>query len=96
MQAADVLVQNAGGLSFTEALVAGVPAVTYRPIPGHGRANARMLDAAGLAPWAHSREELGHLLTAQASRERIRQTFPDPADAVLAACRPALLTGRAA
>lgn len=51
MAAADVLVHNAGGLSFTEALVAGLPAVTYLPIPGHGRANAELLARAGLAPW---------------------------------------------
>jgi processive 1,2-diacylglycerol beta-glucosyltransferase len=96
MQAADVLVQNAGGLSFTESLVAGLPAVTYRPIPGHGRANARILDAAGLAPWAHSRDELRRALTAQASRGRAVERFPDPTDVVLAACRPALLAGQAA
>jgi processive 1,2-diacylglycerol beta-glucosyltransferase len=51
MTAADVLVHNAGGLSLTEALVAGLPAVTYLPIPGHGRANATVLQEAGLAPW---------------------------------------------
>lgn len=51
MAAADVLVHNAGGLSFTEALVAGLPAVTYLPIPGHGRANAELLARAMLAPW---------------------------------------------
>ncbi len=51
MAAADVLVHNAGGLSFTEALVAGLPAITYLPIPGHGRANAAVLAEAALAPW---------------------------------------------
>lgn len=51
MAAADVLVHNAGGLSFTEALVAGLPTITYMPIPGHGRANADVLARAGLAPW---------------------------------------------
>ena len=40
MAASDVLLHNAGGLSVTEALVANLPAVTYLPIPGHGRANA--------------------------------------------------------
>jgi processive 1,2-diacylglycerol beta-glucosyltransferase len=83
MQATDVLVQNAGGLSFTESLVAGLPAVTYRPIPGHGRANARVLDDAGLAPWARNRAELGRQLHAQAARGRIEHVFPDPADLVL-------------
>jgi UDP-N-acetylglucosamine:LPS N-acetylglucosamine transferase len=87
LQAADVLVQNAGGLSFTEALVSGLPAVTYRPIPGHGRANASVLDAAGLAPWARDRADLGRLLHAQAARGHDRQRFPDPADLVLG--RPA-------
>jgi len=84
MQAADVLVQNAGGLSFTESLVAGLPAVTYRPIPGHGRANARVLDGAGLAPWARTPSELAVHLRAQAARQRTAHRFPDPTDAVLA------------
>ncbi|MDT7746226.1 MAG: hypothetical protein QOE59_5304 [Actinomycetota bacterium] len=52
MAACDVLIHNAGGLSLTEALAAGLPAITYRPIPGHGRANAEILDRAGVAPWA--------------------------------------------
>ncbi|NYJ08284.1 MGDG synthase family glycosyltransferase [Petropleomorpha daqingensis] len=84
MHATDVLVQNAGGLSFTESLVAGLPAVTYRPIPGHGRANARVLDEAGLAPWAHDRAELAHHLHAQLARGRTPAPTPDPADKLLA------------
>jgi UDP-N-acetylglucosamine:LPS N-acetylglucosamine transferase len=83
MQACDVLVQNAGGLSFTESLVAGLPAVTYRPIPGHGRANAQVLDGAGLAPWARTPTELAVHLRAQAARERTAPRFPDPTDLVL-------------
>lgn len=51
MAAADVLVHNAGGLSLTEALTAGLPAVTFQPIPGHGLANARVLEESGLVPW---------------------------------------------
>jgi UDP-N-acetylglucosamine:LPS N-acetylglucosamine transferase len=89
LQAADVLVQNAGGLSFTESLVAGLPAVTYRPIPGHGRANATVLDAAGLAPWARNRSDLARHLHAQAARGRSRRGFPDPADLVLGRSAPA-------
>jgi processive 1,2-diacylglycerol beta-glucosyltransferase len=57
MAAVDVLVHNAGGLSLTEALTAGLPAVTYRPIPGHGVANSEVLAEAGLAPWP--RDEAG-------------------------------------
>ena len=79
----DVLVQNAGGLSLTEAMVAGLPAVSYRPIPGHGRANARVLDAAGLVPWAHTPEELGRLVHAAVGRDRTPPVFPDPAALVL-------------
>jgi UDP-N-acetylglucosamine:LPS N-acetylglucosamine transferase len=83
MQAADVLVQNAGGLSFTESLVAGLPAVTYRPIPGHGRANAAVLQEAGLAPWARDQRELARHLHAQAARGRTEHLYDDPADLVL-------------
>lgn len=48
MAAADVVVENAGGLSSLEAFATGVPVVTYRPIPGHGRDNARAMVAAGV------------------------------------------------
>ena len=58
MAAADVLVHNAGGLSLTEALATGLPAITYLPIPGHGRANAEVLAAAGIAPWPRDTGEL--------------------------------------
>lgn len=58
MAAADVLVHNAGGLSLTEALTAGLPAVTFRPIPGHGQVNAQVLAAAGIAPWPRDDDAL--------------------------------------
>jgi UDP-N-acetylglucosamine:LPS N-acetylglucosamine transferase len=66
MAAADVLVHNAGGLSLTEALTAGLPAVTYRPIPGHGIANAQVLADAGLAPWPQDEPELVAAIRQQA------------------------------
>lgn len=84
MQLADVLVQNAGGLSFTEALVAGLPAVTYRPIPGHGRANASVLDRSGLALWARTPAALPDVLHRQLARTRILASLPDPTEVVLA------------
>ena len=84
MRVVDVLVHNAGGLSFTEALVAGLPAVTYRPIPGHGRANATVLENADLAPWARSRTELWAALDRQLRRGRRPARLGDPADDVLA------------
>lgn len=48
MRAVDVVVENSGGLTCQEALACGVPVVTYRPIPGHGRANASILARTGL------------------------------------------------
>jgi UDP-N-acetylglucosamine:LPS N-acetylglucosamine transferase len=101
MQLADVLVQNAGGLSCTEAMVAGLPSVTYRAIPGHGRANAAVLHEAGLAPWARDRRELAVALHAQLGRDRTPPAVPDPTDLVLAALpadrgRGAVLDGRRA
>lgn len=84
LQVADVLVHNAGGLSFTEALVAGLPAVTYRPIPGHGRANAAVLERFGLAPWPRTREELVDALHEQVRAGRSPRALDDPADAILA------------
>lgn len=61
---ADLVVHNAGGLSLTESLVAGVPAITFASIPGHGRANARSLERSGTAPWARSAPELTALARA--------------------------------
>ncbi len=48
MAEAAALVENAGGVTATEAFAAGVPVVTHRPIPGHGRDSAVRLAAAGL------------------------------------------------
>lgn len=84
MQVADVLVHNAGGLAVTEALVAGLPAVTYRSIPGHGRANAAVLAERGGVPWPTTPVELASALDAQLARGRSRSEWPDAAVAVLA------------
>ena len=93
---ADVLVQNAGGLSFTEAYVAGLPAVTYRPIPGHGRANARVMDEAGLAPWARTPDELADLLQSRSLATRTPPVVDDPTDLVLAMVPARAVTASAA
>ncbi|MET7396475.1 hypothetical protein ABZS66_23640 [Dactylosporangium sp. NPDC005572] len=58
VRACQVVVQNAGGLSSVEALAAGVPVVTYRCLPGHGAANAEVLDRVGWAPWLRGRADL--------------------------------------
>ncbi|MGH3430497.1 MAG: hypothetical protein ACRDQZ_23510, partial [Mycobacteriales bacterium] len=64
MRACDVVVQNAGGLTTSEALACGLPVLTYRCLPGHGRANARVLDEEGLVPWIRSPEGLPAALAA--------------------------------
>ena len=85
MAASDVLVHNAGGLSLTEALAVGLPAITYRPIPGHGRANAGVLDRAGVAPWARDATGLAPAIDdvlahrGQVSRSELWPADADPA-----------------
>jgi processive 1,2-diacylglycerol beta-glucosyltransferase len=58
MAACDVLVENAGGLTSLEAMSAGVPLVSFRPIPGHGRNSAAAMSAAGVSRWAGTSDEL--------------------------------------
>jgi UDP-N-acetylglucosamine:LPS N-acetylglucosamine transferase len=58
MAAADVLVQNAGGLSCMEAFAAGLPVVSYRPIAGHGRENAVDMERAGVAAYVRKSGDL--------------------------------------
>ena len=80
MAAADVLVENAGGLTAMEAFAAGVPVVTFRPIAGHGKENARTMASSGVSRYAHDDTELTDAL-----REA---TTPGPArDALVAAGR---------
>jgi UDP-N-acetylglucosamine:LPS N-acetylglucosamine transferase len=49
MATADVVVNNAGGLTVAEALAAGRALVMFKPLPGHGRDSAAALRRAGLA-----------------------------------------------
>jgi processive 1,2-diacylglycerol beta-glucosyltransferase len=58
MTACDVVVENAGGLTCMEAVASGLPVITYQPIPGHGRDNARRMAGAGVVRFAHDRGEL--------------------------------------
>lgn len=48
MAAADVLVDNAAGLTAKEALAAGLPVLTVAPIAGHGRHDAEAMARDGL------------------------------------------------
>ncbi|WP_405995667.1 glycosyltransferase [Streptomyces sp. NBC_00986] len=63
MHAADVLVQNAGGLTSLEAFAAGLPVASYGCIPGHGLTNAAALDEAGVAAWIREPAQLKHVLS---------------------------------
>jgi len=49
MIAANAVVTNAGGVSSLEALACGRAVLMHRPIAGHGKANAALMAAAGLA-----------------------------------------------
>ncbi|MBO0826966.1 MAG: hypothetical protein J2P24_04215, partial [Streptosporangiales bacterium] len=93
LRASDVVVQNAGGLTSLESLATAVPMITYRPIPGHGLANAAALRDAGLAPWVQDRRELAAALRAAMGSGSRSLTWPaaDPAALV-----EAIATGRAA
>ncbi len=62
MHAADVLVQNAGGLTSLEAFATGLPVASYGCIPGHGLTNAAALDEAGVAAWIRDPAQLKHVL----------------------------------
>lgn len=62
MAAADCLVQNAGGMTCHEAAAVGLPILFYRPIPGHGAFNARVMDRAGAARVVTKETELIALL----------------------------------
>jgi UDP-N-acetylglucosamine:LPS N-acetylglucosamine transferase len=90
--AADLVVHNAGGLSLTESQVAGVPALTFAPLPGHGRANARSLERSGAAAWARSAAELTALAREAVNRPRI----PWPAHEETAATQISLLADASA
>ncbi len=86
LAAADVVVHNAGGLACWEALAVGRPVVSYRVLPGHGTANAAVLEAAGTVPWARSRDDLGALLDHLVRHDRSARSSgpprPDPARVV--------------
>ena len=92
--AADCVVQNSGGFTSLQALASGAPVITYRPLAGHGRANARNLEAAGLVPWARDTDDLTLLLTAalRAPRvDRLPSDAPDVATLLVGSRHPALV-----
>jgi processive 1,2-diacylglycerol beta-glucosyltransferase len=76
MQAADVLVENAGGLMALEGMACALPVMTYRPIPGHGTESAAALAQAGIATWVQDERRLGTVLVELALFE------PDAAETI--------------
>ncbi len=90
INACDVVIQNAGGLTSLEALTCGVPVITYRCLVGHGRTNAEALDRAGWAPWVTVPADLPEVLhkALYATRRSAPFTGTDPVTAVLDAFAP--------
>lgn len=86
LSAADVIVDNAGGLTCWESLALRKPVVIFDPLPGHGRLNAAALQRAGLALWV--RERAGLAAAVRSAVERVPATeavfsAPDPARRIL-------------
>ena len=64
MAAADVLVENAGGLSAMEAFAVGLPVISYQPIAGHGKDNAKYMAGSGVSRYAHDEADFANALRA--------------------------------
>lgn len=62
MHAADVLVTKPGGLSTSEALVAQVPLVLCKPLPGQEERNARVLVEAAAAVRSYGLDDLAETM----------------------------------
>jgi UDP-N-acetylglucosamine:LPS N-acetylglucosamine transferase len=58
MASVDVVITNAGGITSLEAFAANRPLVLFCPIAGHGKANAALMERAGLAIVCANRAEL--------------------------------------
>jgi UDP-N-acetylglucosamine:LPS N-acetylglucosamine transferase len=97
MRAADVVVENAGGLTSLEAMACGLPVATYRPIPGHGKANAASMAGAQVSSWIRRSEALAPTLLdlmdgVRGQRQRVAGLSlpgPDAANVVAAAAENA-------
>ncbi len=63
LEACDVLVSKAGGLTCSEALIKRTPLVVFRPTPGQEVRNSDYLESAGAATHADSIEEVEAAVT---------------------------------
>lgn len=77
LEAADVVVGKAGGLTCAEALVKRTPLVVFRPTPGQEVRNAQYLESGGAAVHADSIDNVAttveRWLADPAARERVRE-----------------------
>ena len=71
LEACDVVVSKAGGLTCSEALIKGAPLVVYRPTPGQEVRNAEYLEAGGAALHADSIDAVETI---------VRRWLADPAE----------------
>ena len=86
MAASDCLIQNAGGMTCHEAAEAKLPVIFFRPIPGHGAMNARVMVEAGATIAAASEQALVDLLQpVVAGRSTLAAPPPRPGISVVAA-----------
>ncbi len=76
LEATDVLVGKAGGLTSSEAMARGVPVIAVRPIPGQEERNVDYLQEAGAAVRAHDLDDLQyrllHFLSDRADLDRMK------------------------
>ncbi|MEO5988343.1 MAG: glycosyltransferase [Candidatus Eisenbacteria bacterium] len=77
LEAADVVVSKAGGLTCSEALIKRTPLVVFRPTPGQEVRNAQFLESGGAAVHADSIDNVAttvaRWLADPAARERVRE-----------------------
>jgi hypothetical protein len=85
MAAADALVENAGGLSAMEAFATGLPVISFQPIAGHGKDNAKYMAISGVSRYARDDGELADALA--------EATMPGPARDDMIAAGRALFAG---
>ena len=79
MHAADVLVTKPGGLSTAEALVAGVPMILCKPLPGQEERNARVLGDAGAAIRTTKPSELPAAIESLLGEASVRERMTEAA-----------------
>lgn len=78
MRGCDLLIENAAGQTAIEAFAIGLPVLSYRPLPGHGRTGVQRMAELGLSSFARDDAELSTLVAELArpgSSRAARQTL---------------------